>query len=138
LLTQKAADFKLFIQIIELILNKEHLTLEGLQKIINIRASMNFGLSDLQKAEFSNFKSVERQIFNTKNIPDPNWIADFVCGEGSFEVIIKNSKSNKIGHQVRLRFSIAQHERDINLMFLIWNYLGSGKIYKDPEEHLFI
>jgi len=116
-----------------LIENKEHLTLEGLQQIVNIRSSMNLGLSDLQKAEFSNFKPVERKIINTQTIPDPQWIARFVCGEGYFEVIITNSKSNKLGKQVRLRFSITQHERDINLMSLILNYFGSGKIYKDPR-----
>jgi hypothetical protein len=31
LLTQKAADFKLFLQVIELMKNKDHLTMEGLQ-----------------------------------------------------------------------------------------------------------
>lgn len=37
LLSQKAADFYLFKQIIELILSKAHLTEEGLLKFINIR-----------------------------------------------------------------------------------------------------
>jgi hypothetical protein len=41
LLTKKAEDFILFQQVIEIMNTKEHLTIEGLRKIINIRASMN-------------------------------------------------------------------------------------------------
>lgn len=48
LLTKKRADFILFKSIVKLILNKEHLTTEGLNKIISIRASMNYGLSKTQ------------------------------------------------------------------------------------------
>uniref|UniRef100_UPI003002FF64 LAGLIDADG homing endonuclease n=1 Tax=Elmerina hispida TaxID=1245649 RepID=UPI003002FF64 len=44
LLTQKAADFILFIKIVELIRLKAHLTNEGLQKIVNIKASLNLGI----------------------------------------------------------------------------------------------
>ena len=79
LLTQKSADFELFKQIIDLMYyNKNHLTDVGLPQIINIRASMNLGLSDLQKSEFINYKSVPRpnmQIYT--EFPNPNWIAGF-------------------------------------------------------------
>jgi hypothetical protein len=44
LLTQKCADFELFSQIFYLMEKKEHLTLEGLNKILAIKASMNLGL----------------------------------------------------------------------------------------------
>lgn len=40
LLTQKAADFILFTRVVELMNTKDHLSLEGLLKIINIKASM--------------------------------------------------------------------------------------------------
>jgi hypothetical protein len=43
LITQKKADFILFKQIINLRNNKEHLTLEGLHKILAIRGSLNLG-----------------------------------------------------------------------------------------------
>lgn len=45
LLTQKRADFELFKLVIELINRKEHLTSEGIEKIISIKASINRGLS---------------------------------------------------------------------------------------------
>lgn len=41
LLTQKQVDYILFKQIYELIVNKEHLNLGGIEKIATIRASMN-------------------------------------------------------------------------------------------------
>jgi len=62
--------------------NKVHLIDEGLQQIFNIKSSMNLELSTIQKKEFPNFKFVDRPIINTTNIPDPNWIAGFVIGEG--------------------------------------------------------
>ena len=52
--TQKRADFELFKQALDLIQNKEHLTTQGLQKIVAIRASINLGLSDELKVVFIN------------------------------------------------------------------------------------
>lgn len=44
LLTQKRPDFELFKQVSDLVNNKEHLTEEGLRKIVSFRASINKGL----------------------------------------------------------------------------------------------
>jgi hypothetical protein len=41
----KRGDYLLFKQIVSIMQLKEHITLEGLQKIVNIRATLNFGLS---------------------------------------------------------------------------------------------
>jgi hypothetical protein len=38
--------------VVELMIQKKHVTLEGLQQIINIKASMNLGLSDALKSAF--------------------------------------------------------------------------------------
>ena len=46
LLTKKHYDYMLFKEVIELMLKKEHNTLEGIQKIVNLKASINLGLSD--------------------------------------------------------------------------------------------
>jgi hypothetical protein len=129
LLTQKAADFFLFKKVVKLMNNKAHLTIEGLNQIVNIKASMNLGLSDMLKSEFAGFTPVERPVINNDNIPDPSWISGFVSGEGNFDVRISQS-SNKIGYRVQLRFRITQHERDLKLMENIIKYFGSGKIYK--------
>ena len=134
LLTQKGADFILFKQVVEIINNKAHLTLDGLYQIINIKASMNFGIKNKFKKEFSKIIPVERQIICTNNIPNPNWLSGFTTGEGNFQVWIAKSKSNKIGYQVQLMFRIGQHERDNKLMELLNKYLSAGKLHKNSRE----
>lgn len=73
--------------------NKAHLTTEGLQKIINIKASINLGTSDELKFNFINTVPVKRPTIKTNNIPDFNWISGFVSGDGNFFVDIFKSSS---------------------------------------------
>jgi hypothetical protein len=129
LLTQKAADFVLFTKVVELINAKDHLTIEGLQKIINIKTSLNLGISENLKSYFTNIIPVERPLVKSTSIPNPIWIAGFVSGEGCFDVNLKKSRSHRTGYQVILRFSIKQHEKDKSLMELVSKYLGCGNIY---------
>jgi len=130
LLTQKAADFLLFKQAVKLFNNKAHLTVKGLNQLINIKASMNWGLSDKLKSEFANYTPVERPVINYDNvILDPYWISGFISAEGNFDVRIPSTNS-KLGYRVQLRFRISQHSREIILIEKIVEYFGSGKIYK--------
>jgi|ERR1700761_77539 len=127
LLSQKAADFILFSQIVELQYNSAHLNLNGLQEIINIKSSMNLGLSDNIKSEFFLINPVERPLIKTTYIPDPNWISGFVSGDGNFDAGIRESK-NIIGFRVYLRFRISQHQKDTELMKLIISYFEAGRL----------
>jgi len=130
LLTQKAADFTLFKKAVGLFNDKAHLTVEGLEKLVNIKASMNLGLSDTLKSEFSTYVPVERPVINYDNlILDPHWISGFISAAGNFDVRIPSTNS-KLGYRVQLRFRISQHSRDFILMQKIVEYLGSGRIYK--------
>lgn len=130
LLTQKAADFLLFKQAIKLVNNKAHLTVKGLNQIVNIKASMNLGLSDMLKSEFAEYTPVERPVISYDNvILDPDWISGFVSAEGNFDVRMPLT-NNKLGYRVQLRFRISQHSRDLRLMEKIVEYFGSGAIYK--------
>jgi hypothetical protein len=132
LLTQKGADFILFKQIVELMENRAHLIIEGLNKIINIKAAMNLGLSDSLKSEFKYFIPVERALIETETIPDPYWVTGFVDGEGTFDIKIYSSKTN-VGFAVQLRFRIPQHERDSKLIEVIMKYFGSGSVEKHTK-----
>jgi hypothetical protein len=60
LMTQKFGDYEIFKQVYNLILNKEHLTLEGLRKIIALKASFNLGLSEKLKLDFPDVIPVAR------------------------------------------------------------------------------
>nr|YP_009710741.1 LAGLIDADG endonuclease type 1 [Amanita phalloides]QFZ98689.1 LAGLIDADG endonuclease type 1 [Amanita phalloides]WLF85200.1 hypothetical protein [Amanita phalloides] len=94
---------------------------------------MNLGLSNMLKSEFKNYIQVEKPLINTETIPDPKWLSGFVSGEGCFDVNISKS-TNKLGYRAQLRFRISQHIRDIKLMESISKYLGSGNIYKYPNQ----
>ena len=139
LLSQKAADFYLFKQIVSLMNTKVHFSEIGLQQIINIRASINLGLSDLQKSKFINYKPVPRPIINYTEIPNGNWIAGFSSGEGCFLVNISpaplgdKSKISKRPQNIQLIFKISQHQRDKKLLELISKYLNCGAIYSHSE-----
>lgn len=78
---------------IELLKNKEHLTKEGLDKLIAIKASLNLGLSDELKTAFPKVVPVNRPVIPNQNIPDPMWIAGFTSAEGCFLVNVKQSKN---------------------------------------------
>ncbi|HLT42013.1 MAG TPA: hypothetical protein VKZ95_04850 [Sphingobacteriaceae bacterium] len=56
----------------------------GLQEIVNLRASINNGLSDELKAAFPNTNPVPRPEVVHQVIKDPNWLAGFTAGEGCF------------------------------------------------------
>lgn len=68
LLTKKAADFLLFKQAVKLVNNPAHLTVEGLNQIVNIKASMNLGLSDMLKSEFPGYTPIKRPEINCDNV----------------------------------------------------------------------
>ena len=62
LITQKHADFLLFKEVIHLIKMKEHLTKDGLEKIVALKASMNQGLSKKLIKAFNHVNRVPRPI----------------------------------------------------------------------------
>ena len=137
LITQKQADYKAFKLVYFIIKNKEHLTKEGLRKIVAIRASMNLGLSDKLTLAFPDVVPVVRPLVGNQKISDPNWLAGFTSGEGSFTVKITASKTHSIGFQVQLVFKLTQHTRDEELIKSLIEYLKCGNIYRDINAFYF-
>lgn len=74
LITQKRVDLESFKQVVNLMANREHLTVEGLLKIVSIKASMNRGLSDKLKKAFPGINPEERPKFlpNYKEVLNPH------------------------------------------------------------------
>lgn len=127
--TQKRVDFQLWGKIVESLKNKEHLTHEGLLKIISLKSALNRGLSK-NTNEIKNIVVLERPLHlvdsaEFKNI-DPNWISGFVAGDGTFDIKLTKRLSR---YQVELRFRITQHIRDAHILGVIAEYLGCGKVY---------
>lgn len=135
LLTQKNVDFELFKSAIAILNKKEHLTLpaslrgeeEGLLKILNIKASMNWGLSEKLVQNFPNVIPVIRYELKNQQIEDPNWIAGFTSGEGCFMIRVRDNLKSPVGTKVELIFQLTQHIRDKNLIESLIKYLDCGK-----------
>ena len=126
LITQKKADFELFKQVVYMMKDKKHLTIEGLHIIIGIKASMNKGLSDNLKSTFSTIIPAPRPLVINQEIKDINWFVGFVDAEGCFFVDIFKD-ATKSGFTARLVFKIGQHLRDEELMRYLINYLNCGQ-----------
>ena len=71
LITKKRADFDLLKKVFILMKNKEHLTPEGLRKIVAIRAAMNLGLSEKLQVAFPDVVRVERPLVELPLSIDP-------------------------------------------------------------------
>ena len=137
LITQKWADFQLFKKVIMLIRNKEHLTLEGLRKIVAIKASINRGLSDELEVFFTGITPVQRPNVSHSHIKDPNWLAGFANGEGCFFVSMFNSSTTKLGKAVQLVFQLTQHNRDELLLRYFIEFFNSGNVFKNGDSYVF-
>lgn len=114
LISAKVADYLLFKQCYNLIVLKEHLTLDGLLKLVGLKASLNLGLpEDLQKA-FPSAIPAMRPSYVFGGIRDPQWLAGFASGDGSFGVKVASSDASVLGKRVQLRFSIGLHIRELH------------------------
>lgn len=133
LLTKKQADFVLFKQVIDLVNRQEHLNPAGLQKIVNIKALMNWGLSEGLKKAFPNIILKERPEVLLNPIKDPNWVVGFVDAEGCFYVNVFKSLNSKMGMGVNLWFKVTQHTRDTLLMKNFLDYFACGLTDENPK-----
>lgn len=134
LLTQKQSDFLLWKTIAELMNKGEHLTEDGLVKIINLKASLNKGLSNNLKLYFPNVIGIERSIINPPININYNWIAGFFSAEGCFLINIRKALDNKIGYSIYLRVSVNQHIRDRLLLKALTNVINCGNVYKHSKD----
>jgi len=135
LITQKGADFELFQMAVNIIKNKEHLALDGLHKIVSIKAAMNKGLSDELKQKYPQVVPVLRSKVEGL-IKDPNWLTGFVAAEGCFFIELSFENINGVKTPLKfksLRLKITQHSRDEQLMKSIITYLGCGTYYLDTK-----
>lgn len=139
LISKKGIDYLLFKQIVLLMLNEGHHTLGGIKKIVNIRASLNTGLSDVLKEAFPNWKAVyikdlESSIKNNISYGNihPDWLAGFATGESNFFIAVQKAKTNS-GISTSLRFSIAQHSRDLLLLQSFINFFGGGFVVNSTK-----
>lgn len=84
----------------------------------------------------SNYSSATLKEFNDQL--DPWFLTGFTDAEGSFGLYIRKTHDSNTGWAIRLTYSIsllrlrcaaAQRQKDRNVLQMIQNYLGCGKIY---------
>lgn len=131
--TQKLADYLLFKEAALLISNKDHLSENGLKKIIALKASLNLGLSDGLKTAFPDTIAVSRPLVVNQQISNPHWLLGFTSGEGCFLVKVSKSKDSKLGFGLQLIFQLTQHSRDLELMERLVAFLGCGRIVQELD-----
>ena len=128
LITQKLSDYKIFKLTFELIKQKNHLTQEGFQEILSLKASLNNGLSEeLKKVSLLRKPNIIPYLrpqtitpkFETIN---PYWVSGFVDGDGCFYISLTNNSTG-----VGLVFKITQHIRDTDLLKELVNYFNCGR-----------
>lgn len=132
--SQKLADYLLWKEIVMLMGCGDHLTDKGVRKILNLRASLNLGLSDALKSKWNlssvtpvRRPNVELIPLNNTSAGDCEWVAGFTSGEGTFKVRVMKSLRSKVGFQTRLEFGISQHSRDEQLMTSLIDFFGCGQ-----------
>jgi hypothetical protein len=129
LITEKRADYLLFSQVVKLMENGTHLTCEGLEKVLALKASLNKGLTPVLKAAFPDIIPVIRPSNLEQKIPNPNWFAGLTSGEGCFDISVVKSR------YVEMRFRITQHTRDEGLLLSLIPYLGCGHYSKSKDNN---
>lgn len=141
LISAKLTDYTLFKKAFEIIKSNEHLSQEGLLKLIGIKASLNIGLTSNLKKAFPSWEIVQlkRPEYVFTYIADPNWIAGLSSGDASFNIKISSS-TTKLGSRVQLRFAIGLNIREKELIKHLATYfkLDSTSLVKNSENLRYI
>lgn len=113
--------------------------MEGLTKLVNIKASMNFGsLPESILSLFPSIEPVKRPINPNISIYHPYWMTGFVDGEGMFFVNIYKRKDSVLGEGVKLVFKITQDSRNNELLNKFIDFFRVGKVYRQsPSSKVF-
>jgi len=117
LLTSKYLNYLDFKVAVEILSNKEHLTLEGLERLKALAENMNTGRSFIDKWSFCS---------KIQNLLTPEWILGFADGESCFScTMIKTSTSNNW----KFNFSVSQHISDRYVLERIKKFFYVGHVY---------
>nr|YP_010990973.1 LAGLIDADG endonuclease family protein [Pappia fissilis]WOX61246.1 LAGLIDADG endonuclease family protein [Pappia fissilis] len=132
LMTYKLVYYLVWCQILNIMQNNEHLTLEGLLKIISLKALFKKGLSNLLINAFPNYvKWNMPKYLPNLNLLSFDWLAGFINADGHFSAGLKVVDWSSTGYYCAPEISIAQDNISIIVLDQIISLLNLGKIYKD-------
>ena len=128
LISKKGIDFLLWSKVVEIILNKDHLTKEGFTKILSYYASINKGVSKKVISFYPDILPIDKPIVCLPENLNPQWVSGFTAGDGGFSIYVRPAKDYVLGEKVYCRYHIAQHSKDLELMQLFIKFFGTGKV----------
>lgn len=131
--SKKYIDYMLFKSAVLLVKERKHHTDKGLQEVVNIRASLNKGLTEILSANFPDTIPVTKPLSRVSDSLNSNWLLGFIEGEGCFFVSLSKSSLNLTKFYTSLLFKITQHKRDIELIKRIANFLDCGFIIEESN-----
>jgi hypothetical protein len=129
LISKKGIDFLLWSKVINIILNKGHLTESGFSTILSYYASINRGVSKKVLKNYPDIIPFGKPVLNLPDSLNPQWVSGFVAGDGGFSIYIRSAKDYILGEKVYCRFHIAQHSKDIKLMELFIKFFNCGVVH---------
>ncbi len=135
LVTQKQADYLLFKEIVSRMSSKEHLTNEGLIKILSLKASLNLGLKGWVADLMEDIEAAPRPKVPALDVLHPGWISGFISAEGCFSVVLSKNDKMRTGYRTGIRFILTQHSRDESLINQIRDLFGSGRVIRSNRSN---
>jgi len=134
--TKKKADYILFKCAALIVKTKDHLNLNGIQKIVNIRASINRGLTPILIKAFPNTIPVPRPVIVLEEYTS-EWVAGFVSGDGGFCIGTLRKRVQSRIYGLNTSFYISQHVRDQDLMLSFQKFFNCGKLTYNKTAMMF-
>jgi hypothetical protein len=132
LLTDKNIHFNLWCKVLDLIINKEHTTEEGLNKIVALKEYSPKGVSSNLQINFPSYKNYleikpdYNPNWNNLNI---HWLCGFINADGHFKVQVLKSNRGLLGKQALPVIVITQHSKNISVLNKIQEFLGLGYVF---------
>lgn len=139
LLSYKLVFFKLWIQILDLLLKKEHLTKAGLLKVIALKSQFKKGLSKDLKFHFYDFTPLEKpKYLPSLSLLNIFWIAGFYNADSSFYIYTTLNSKNKLGVKFYYGIDLIQDQISYEVLKAILDFFGFGNIYNKGKTTAYI
>lgn len=131
LMTYKLIYFKLWVDVLDLMIKKDHLTESGLLKIIAIKFSFKKGINSNLIHSFPNIKPLLQYDYNLSiHLMNNAWLTGFINTDGSFGIYISKNSSDHSKYNVVPQIRIYQDVISLVVLDSIKNMLGNGILIK--------
>lgn len=132
-LTSKQLNFMDWKKIAFIMYNKEHLTVNGMQKIINLISQMNTKRSFQDKFNFCNstlgLKSLNKDLYSVNYDLHPHWVQTFITSEGLFYNYVSETVSKKFSSvKIDSSLEIGQNSHEIAILIALHKFFQGGYI----------